>query len=86
MRVEAVLGLDIGGSKTHAARVENGRIVGEALAGSASIASVGLAERGLTDVRVLRDAPVHGSVRLAERLRRTGSIAGGAPPGSGEDL
>ncbi|MBJ8347571.1 N-acetylglucosamine kinase [Antrihabitans sp. YC2-6] len=41
-----VLGLDIGGSKTHAARSENGVVVAEALAGSANVTSVGPAEAG----------------------------------------
>lgn len=39
-----VVGLDVGGSKTHGVRVESGRIVAEAVAGSANIASVGAAE------------------------------------------
>ena len=42
----AVLGLDIGGSKTHAARAEGGRCVAEALAGSANPSSVGVDEAG----------------------------------------
>lgn len=42
----AVLGLDIGGSKTQAVRAENGTVVGEALAGSANVSSVGTAEAG----------------------------------------
>jgi N-acetylglucosamine kinase-like BadF-type ATPase len=42
----AVLGLDIGGSKTHGLRAEDGGTVGEALAGSANVASVGPAEAG----------------------------------------
>ncbi|ADG78659.1 ATPase BadF/BadG/BcrA/BcrD type OS=Tsukamurella paurometabola (strain ATCC 8368 / DSM / CCUG 35730 / CIP 100753 / JCM 10117 / KCTC 9821 / NBRC 16120 / NCIMB 702349 / NCTC 13040) OX=521096 GN=Tpau_2047 PE=4 SV=1 [Tsukamurella paurometabola] len=41
-----VIGLDIGGSKTHAVRAENGVVVAEALAGSANISSVGPVEAG----------------------------------------
>ena len=41
-----VIGFDIGGSKTQAVRVENGTVVGEALAGSANISSVGIDEAG----------------------------------------
>ncbi|WP_020104165.1 BadF/BadG/BcrA/BcrD ATPase family protein [Mycobacterium sp. 360MFTsu5.1] len=41
-----VIGLDIGGSKTQAVRVENGTVVAEALAGSANISSVGVEEAG----------------------------------------
>lgn len=37
----AVLGLDIGGSKTQAALAENGTVIAEALAGSANVTSVG---------------------------------------------
>jgi N-acetylglucosamine kinase-like BadF-type ATPase len=43
---QAVLGLDVGGSKTRGARAEGGRLVTEALAGSANIASVGVQEAG----------------------------------------
>jgi N-acetylglucosamine kinase-like BadF-type ATPase len=46
MSSAAVLGLDIGGSKTQALRVENGTVIAEALAGSANISSVGLEEAG----------------------------------------
>ncbi|MBS4099732.1 N-acetylglucosamine kinase [Tsukamurella paurometabola] len=42
----AVIGLDIGGSKTQAVRAENGVVVAEALAGSANISSVGRDEAG----------------------------------------
>ncbi len=41
-----IIGLDIGGSKTHAVRAVDGIVVAEALAGSANIASVGVAEAG----------------------------------------
>ncbi|WP_219415213.1 N-acetylglucosamine kinase [Pseudonocardia nigra] len=41
-----VIGLDIGGSKTHGIRSEDGVAVAEAVAGSANIASVGAAEAG----------------------------------------
>lgn len=42
----AVIGLDVGGSKTRAVRAEGGRAVAETLAGSANLASVGAAEAG----------------------------------------
>ncbi|BDD82783.1 ATPase, BadF/BadG/BcrA/BcrD type [Tsukamurella pulmonis] len=42
----AVIGLDIGGSKTQAVRAENGVVVTEALSGSANISSVGRDEAG----------------------------------------
>lgn len=41
-----VLGLDVGGSKTHGVRVEDDEVVRDALAGSANISSVGVAEAG----------------------------------------
>ena len=40
----SVIGVDIGGSKTHGVRAVDGRPVAEALAGSANLASVGTAE------------------------------------------
>jgi glucosamine kinase len=46
MTTGAVLGLDIGGSKTHAARADGGVVLDEALAGSANVSSVGPAEAG----------------------------------------
>ncbi|BBX35304.1 BadF/BadG/BcrA/BcrD type ATPase [Mycolicibacterium mageritense DSM 44476 = CIP 104973] len=46
MTTPAVLGFDIGGSKTQAVRVENGIVTAEALAGSANISSVGIEEAG----------------------------------------
>jgi glucosamine kinase len=42
--VGTVIGVDIGGSKTHGVRAVDGRPVAEALAGSANLASVGVAE------------------------------------------
>src|SRR6201991_3303552 len=42
--VGSVIGVDIGGSKTHGVRAVDGRPVAEALAGSANLASVGTAE------------------------------------------
>ncbi|WP_433580086.1 N-acetylglucosamine kinase [Nocardia brasiliensis] len=42
----AVLGLDIGGSKTMAVRTEDGVVVAQARAGSANVASVGAAAAG----------------------------------------
>jgi glucosamine kinase len=42
----AVLGVDIGGSKTHGLRVEHGEVVREAMAGSANMASVGVQAAG----------------------------------------
>jgi N-acetylglucosamine kinase-like BadF-type ATPase len=44
--MSAVIGLDIGGSKTHGVRLADGQVVAEALAGSANLASVGAAEAG----------------------------------------
>jgi glucosamine kinase len=46
MSTVAVMGLDIGGSKTQAIRAEEGVVVAEALAGSANVSSVGTAEAG----------------------------------------
>jgi glucosamine kinase len=46
MSTGAVLGVDIGGSKTQAVRAEDGIVVDEALAGSANVSSVGPAEAG----------------------------------------
>jgi glucosamine kinase len=43
---QAVIGIDAGGSKTKGLRVEGGRVMREALAGSANIPSVGLEEAG----------------------------------------
>lgn len=45
-RAEVVLAFDIGGSKTHAVRAENGTVVAEAIVGSANVATVGDAEAG----------------------------------------
>jgi len=45
-KINAVLGLDIGGSTTRAVRAEDGRCVAESRAGSANIRSVGVAEAG----------------------------------------
>jgi N-acetylglucosamine kinase-like BadF-type ATPase len=42
----AILGLDIGGSKTQAVRAEGGTVVAEALAGSANVSAAGPAEAG----------------------------------------
>jgi N-acetylglucosamine kinase-like BadF-type ATPase len=44
--VRTVIGVDIGGSKTHAIRAVDGTPVAEAVAGSANIAAVGEAEAG----------------------------------------
>jgi N-acetylglucosamine kinase-like BadF-type ATPase len=41
-----VVGIDIGGSKTHAVSQVNSRVVAEVLAGSANLASVGIVEAG----------------------------------------
>jgi glucosamine kinase len=46
MTTAAVLGLDIGGSKTQAVKAEGGVVIDEALAGSANVSSVGPAEAG----------------------------------------
>lgn len=39
-------GFDIGGSKTHAVRTEDGRVVAETIVGSANVSSMGVAEAG----------------------------------------
>jgi N-acetylglucosamine kinase-like BadF-type ATPase len=44
--VRTVIGVDIGGSKTHGIRAVDGEPVAEAVAGSANVAAVGLAEAG----------------------------------------
>ncbi|MHA6625289.1 N-acetylglucosamine kinase [Pseudonocardia sichuanensis] len=44
--MRSVIGLDIGGSKTHGIRAADGRTVAEAVAGSANLAAVGPAEAG----------------------------------------
>jgi len=44
--VRTVIGVDIGGSKTHGIRAVGGGPVAEAVAGSANVAAVGLAEAG----------------------------------------
>jgi glucosamine kinase len=44
--VRTVIGLDIGGSKTHGIRAVDGSPVAEAVAGSANLAAVGAAEAG----------------------------------------
>jgi glucosamine kinase len=46
VRVRTVIGVDIGGSKTHGIRAVGGEPVAEAVAGSANVAAVGLAEAG----------------------------------------
>lgn len=46
MELLTVIGLDIGGSKTHGVRSEDGVTVTEAVAGSANISSVGVQEAG----------------------------------------
>jgi N-acetylglucosamine kinase-like BadF-type ATPase len=46
MTSRTVLGLDIGGSKTQAVLAEDGNVLGEALAGSANVSSVGTEEAG----------------------------------------
>lgn len=46
MHLRTVIGIDIGGSKTHGVRSVDGVPVGEAVAGSANIAAVGVAEAG----------------------------------------
>jgi len=45
-RTGQVVGIDVGGSKTHAVSLVGGRVVAEALAGSANLASVGAVEAG----------------------------------------
>jgi N-acetylglucosamine kinase-like BadF-type ATPase len=44
--VRTVIGVDIGGSKTHGIRAVDGAPVAEAVAGSANVAAVGVAEAG----------------------------------------
>jgi glucosamine kinase len=44
--VRTVIGVDIGGSKTHGIRAVGGKPVAEAVAGSANLAAVGVAEAG----------------------------------------
>ncbi|MCM6774161.1 ATPase [Nocardia sp. CDC159] len=56
----ATLGLDIGGSKTMAVRAEDGVIVAEACAGSANLASAGVAEAGRQLDLVLERVHGHG--------------------------
>ncbi|MEN3266623.1 BadF/BadG/BcrA/BcrD ATPase family protein [Pseudonocardia sp.] len=46
MQLRTVIGIDIGGSKTHGVRSADGVRVAEAVAGSANIAAVGVAEAG----------------------------------------
>jgi glucosamine kinase len=46
VQLRTVIGIDIGGSKTHGIRSVDGMPVGEAVAGSANIAAVGVAEAG----------------------------------------
>lgn len=46
MTSQTVLGLDIGGSKTQAVLAGGGNVLGEALAGSANVSSVGTEEAG----------------------------------------
>jgi N-acetylglucosamine kinase-like BadF-type ATPase len=46
VRVRTVIGVDIGGSKTHGIRAVDGEPVAEAFAGSANLAAVGTAEAG----------------------------------------
>ena len=53
-RTGQAVGIDIGGSKTHAVSLVDGRIAAEALAGSANVASVGVVEAG-HQLRALRD-------------------------------
>ncbi len=77
-----VLGLDIGGSKTHGVRADGGVVTGQALAGSANLCSVGtdeaarhldviLDELGTTGVRaVCAGAAGAESPRNRDRLQR----------------
>ena len=44
--MRTVIGVDIGGSKTHGIRAVDGKPVAEAVAGSANVAAVGIAEAG----------------------------------------
>jgi glucosamine kinase len=46
VRVRTVIGVDIGGSKTHGIRAVDGEPVAEAVVGSANVAAVGVAEAG----------------------------------------
>jgi glucosamine kinase len=46
VRVRTVIGVDIGGSKTHGIRAVDGEPAAEAVAGSANVAAVGAAEAG----------------------------------------
>jgi N-acetylglucosamine kinase-like BadF-type ATPase len=46
VRVRTVIGVDIGGSKTHGIRAVDGEPVAEAVAGSANLAAVGVTEAG----------------------------------------
>jgi N-acetylglucosamine kinase-like BadF-type ATPase len=46
VRVRTVIGVDIGGSKTHGIRAVDGEPVAEAVAGSANVAAVGVPEAG----------------------------------------
>ncbi|MFI5779792.1 N-acetylglucosamine kinase [Nocardia sp. NPDC051570] len=57
----AILGLDIGGSKTMALRAEDGVVVAQARAGSANVASVGVLEAGRQLDLVLERVQGHGA-------------------------
>jgi glucosamine kinase len=59
-----VIGIDAGGSKTKGVRVQEGRVVQEALAGSANIPSVGMEEAG-RQVDLLLDQLGRGGVVAA---------------------
>lgn len=60
MARQAVIGLDIGGSTTRAVRSEAGVVLAEAAAGSANIASVGVAEAARQIDAALADVGIQG--------------------------
>jgi glucosamine kinase len=60
VRVRTVIGVDIGGSKTHGIRAVDGEPVAEAVAGSANVAAVGVPEAGRQLDAVFAQLDTHG--------------------------
>ena len=58
--MRTVIGVDIGGSKTHGIRAVDGEPVAEAVAGSANVAAVGIPEAGRQLDVLFAQLDVHG--------------------------
>ncbi len=77
--MRTVIGVDIGGSKTHGIRAVGGRQVAEAVAGSANVAAVGIAEAGRQLDTLFAQL---GTERRRRGLRRSGGRRRGGVRGA----